>query len=49
MIGALIEAEEEILSKPDGLYRENNALMNRLLRRWLEHMHGPDWSSTIHG
>ena len=42
MIGALLEAEEEILGKPDGLYRENNALMNRLLRRWLEHLHGPN-------
>ncbi len=37
-----VQSAEEILSKPDGLYRENNALMNRLLRRWLEHVHGSD-------
>ncbi len=28
------------VNKPDGLYRENNALMNQLLRRWLGHVHG---------
>ncbi len=35
-----VQSAEEILNKPDGLYRENNALMNQLLRRWLGHVHG---------
>ncbi len=35
-----VQSAEEILSKPDGLYRENNALSNRLLRRWRGHVHG---------
>ncbi len=37
-----VQSAEEILGKPDGLYRENYALMNWLLRRWLEHVHGLD-------
>ncbi len=35
-----VQSAEEILSNPDGLYRENNALSNRLLRRWRGHVQG---------
>ena len=35
-----VQSAEELLNKPDGLYRENNALRGQLLRSWLGHAHG---------
>ena len=31
-----VQAAESILGRPDALYRQNNALMDSLLQRWLE-------------